>query len=116
MTNEHRSDYPNRGWNRIPECYRAIDTWPSADESLLKGQKNRSRYRRLCTGIQLYLERRPLADVQAATGLSKRRFLAIVERCLQGCPRRTHLGAARVRGRGAGQHATAMQGAHRARQ
>ena len=86
MTNEHRSDYPNRGWNRIPECYRAIDTWPSADESLLKGQKNRSRYRRLCTGIQLYLERRPLADVQAATGLSKRRFLAIVERCLQAAP------------------------------
>lgn len=86
MSNEHRLHHPSRGWHRIPECYRSIETWPTADESLLKGQKIRSRYRRLCAGIQLYLERRPLADVQAATSLSKRRFLSILGRCLQTAP------------------------------
>ncbi|MGN8063421.1 hypothetical protein ACTJK4_17360 [Ralstonia sp. 22111] len=86
MANELLSDCLKRGRNRIPECYRAIESWPSVDESLLKGQANRQRYRRLCAGIELYLQSRPLAEIEEATCLSSRRFLTIIDRCLEVAP------------------------------
>jgi hypothetical protein len=60
--------------------------WPAVDEMLIVDLAKRRRYRRLVSAMQLYLGDKPLTDVEAAAGISRRRFLRLFNRCLEVAP------------------------------
>lgn len=86
MVTTQLSGVGERGRARIPEYYRKLENWPAVDDTLIEDASLRRRYLRLRDGIELYLEFQPLDVVQTATGLSTRRFLRLIERCLEVAP------------------------------
>jgi putative transposase len=75
-----------RGRNRVPEYYRSLDTWPGVSDEKIDDSKARRRYKRLRDAMQLYLEHKPLSDVEMVAGVTARRFLRLFDRCLDVAP------------------------------
>jgi hypothetical protein len=70
----------------IPECYRDIKNWPNVDESLIKEETKKARYKRLSTAMDSYLQGTTLSDAAAIAKLSSNRFLKLLKRCLTPAP------------------------------